>query len=70
MSSAQFIMVHSWMTSFTALLMAERRTPSELNNKASDHLLQANVKSQRSQIQIKLPPLGPKIPLIFSPVRV
>jgi len=33
MSSAQFIMVHSWMTSFTALLMADRRTPSELNNK-------------------------------------
>ena len=65
MSSAQFIMVHSWMTSFTALLMADRRTPSELNNKQAINV-STSMSSTSKPIQIKLPHLGPKIPLIAS----
>ena len=65
MSSAQFIMVHSWMTSFTATLLIYGPLLKSYN-KARDQLLQANVKSHQSQIQIKPPLLGPKIPLIAS----
>ena len=40
----RFITVHSWMTSFTATLLIYG-PPSELNNKASDQLLQARART-------------------------
>ena len=71
MSSAQFIMVHSWMTSFTALLMADRRTPSELNNKQAINVSTSmSSTSKPNPNQVTSSWSENPINRLFSPVRV
>ena len=64
MSSAQFIMVHSWMTSFTATLLIDGPLLNSITSRRSTSPRQCQ--AHQNQIQIKLPHLGPKIPLIAS----
>ena len=63
MSSAQFIMVHSWMTSFTATLLIDGPL---LNSITSRRPRPTSMSSSSKPIQIKSPHLGPEIPLVAS----
>ena len=57
-------MVHSWMTSFTATLLIDGPLLNSITKPATN--VSTSMSAHQNQIQIKLPHLGPKIPLIAS----